>query len=69
MCSGDNVYGIVAGLVGAAAILVMAFADKHGGDAHATAPIHAEAGRIQVAPPVSVELGREGVRLDINFGS
>ena len=67
MCgSGENVYGIVAGLVAAAAMLVMAYADKHGGD-HAPAPAHHVAQIVQVVSPIGVELRQEGAHLDINL--
>jgi hypothetical protein len=68
MCgNGENVYGIIAGLVAAAAMLVMAFADKHGG-AHATAPAHhVVAQAVQVVSPISVDIQRAGAHLDINL--
>lgn len=60
MCSGENVYGIIAGLVAAAAMLVMAFADKHGSE-------HAHAHAVQIVSPISFEIQREGAHLDINL--
>ncbi|HVV32751.1 MAG TPA: hypothetical protein VHC73_05930 [Vitreimonas sp.] len=69
MCgSGEGVYGIVAGLIGAAAILVMAYAEKHGGEVHAHKSAQAAvAYAVQVASPVSVGLRRSGAHLDINL--
>ena len=68
MCgSGENVYGIVAGLVAAAAMLVMAYTDKHGGD-HAAAPAHHRVAQaVQAVSPIGVELRQEGAHLDINL--
>jgi hypothetical protein len=67
MCgNGENAFGIIAGLVAAAAMLVMAFAEKHG--AHATAPAHsAVAQAVQAVSPISVDVQREGAHLDINL--
>ncbi|MFT3729761.1 MAG: hypothetical protein QM759_18205 [Terricaulis sp.] len=67
MCSGENVYGIIAGLITAAAVLVMAYADKHGGDAHVARPAHAVVKTVEITPPVSIRLSQAGVRLDINL--
>jgi hypothetical protein len=68
MCTGENVYGIIAGLVAAAAVLVMAFADKHGGEhAHANPAQSNVAQAVQIVSPVSVEFRREGAHLDINL--
>ena len=57
MCGGgDNVYGIVAGLVGASAMLVLAFAEKHGGEhAHTAAAPPA-----QIVSSLSVDAPRNG---------
>ena len=67
MCgNGENIYGIIAGLVAAAAMLMVAFADKHGGD-HARAPTHAAVVQaVQEMSPISV-LQRDGAHIDINL--
>lgn len=69
MCgNGSGVYGIVAGLIGAAGILVMAYAEKHGGEAHVSKPAHAAfVHAVQVVSPVRVDLRRQGAHLDINL--
>lgn len=68
MCgNGEGVYGIVAGLVAAAAVLVMALAEKHGGEAHVGNPAPAAVRSVQVASPVSVDFRREGAQLSIHL--
>ena len=61
MCSGENIYGIVAGLIAAAAILMLAFAEKHGGHhddphtaQHALSAIAVSAGNEAVRPAVRI---------------
>ena len=66
MCGGDNVYGIIAGLVAGAAMLVLAFADKPGGEA--TAPAHrAVAQVVQIVSPIGVEFQHAGGNPDLNW--
>jgi hypothetical protein len=57
MCgNGESIYGIISGLAAAAAILIMAFAEKHGG-AHEHALPHAGAVHaVQNVAPVRLEL-------------
>jgi hypothetical protein len=67
MCgSAFNGYGLIAGLVSAAAILVMAYAEKHGGahaDAHRAIIPHA----VTAVLPGGVELRFENAHLDIDL--
>lgn len=65
MCRDLNVYGIIAGVLGATAILVTTYIDKHNADAHVAPPAITKT--VQVTPPVSLAIGRDGVRVDINL--
>jgi hypothetical protein len=63
MCgNGENMFGIIAGLVAAAAMLVMAYADKHGANAHAHA-----AHTVVAMSPVGVETHRENTRVVVTL--
>ena len=73
MCgSGENGIGVISGLIVAAAILVFAFAEKHGG-LHATAPaqhtISAPASAPASAPGAHVGLEMRPVTLDIDLAT
>jgi hypothetical protein len=62
MCgSEENGLGIIMGLIAAAAILVFAFAEKHGG-AHAAQPVHTIS-----APATHVAIEMRPVTLDIDL--
>ena len=68
MCgNGENIYGIVAGLVAAAAILVMAFVEKHGPDAHHAHASPPSVAAFDLASPASVDVSYEGVRVVIDL--
>lgn len=68
MCS-ENSGGVIAGLIVAAAILAMAFAEKHSG-AHAVAPVHhtisAPATRVAIAmPPLTLDIDLAHARVSL----